>query len=261
VNLSINEATFGRFDDSLLWARRAFVISARNDVAYYHVGVPLRMMRAHEASLRWLTHAERQVPDGHRIQLLLAEGESQFGDNGQALTRLRRAAERWPDDGEVANALAATAFLAHAADAEVLAEKLAKRAPEFYDMVTPRVRWAYFLKRRGDRRAEAEAAEALRLSSHKLASGSQDPWLSINLAAASLIQGDREAAFSSLTRGVENGFREYDFMALNPIFEPITGDARLRALVAKMTEDLALQRRRAAEQGLLDLESLIPGLK
>jgi hypothetical protein len=50
-------------------------------------------------------------------------------------------------------------------------------------------------------------------------------------------------------------------MALNPIFEPITGDARLRALVAKMTEDLALQRRRAAERGLLDLESLIPGLK
>jgi Flp pilus assembly protein TadD len=241
-NLSLHELQFGRLDDSLLWARRMFVISGRTGNDYYHVGVPLLNLRDDELSWRWLTYAERQAPSSPRVQYLLALVELLRGDDAAPLVRLRRAAERWPTSYEILGSLAELAFIGN-----LIAEGV-------------RVRRAYFLRRRGDRRAEAEADEVVRLGRQELAAGSENPSTSVNIAAAFMVRGDREPAFEFLTRAVKSGYRD-SLLVRDPIFEPMASDPRFGALIDQMTADVTLQRRRAAERGLLDLGSLVPGLK
>src|SRR5262249_52543454 len=80
-NLSINEVQYGRLDDSLMWARRSFGISARTGDAYYHVGVPLLLLRDDAVSRRWLNHAEQRAPDSPRVQTHLALVDMMRGDD------------------------------------------------------------------------------------------------------------------------------------------------------------------------------------
>lgn len=263
-NLSVNEGQFGRLDDSLLWARRKFVISGRTGNDYYHVGFPLLALRDDELTGRWLTYAERQAPPHARVQLLLASAELVRGDDGASLARIRRAATLWPTNREVAATLAELAFLVRSDDAAALTEKVASAAPDTTGVVIAdgvRVRRAHFLQRRGNGQAAAEADEVLRLGRQALAQGSENPVTSVNMAAASMVRGDRDAAHQFLSRAVTSGYRDYAFLVRDPIFEPIASDGRFRALVDQMTADVARQRGRATERGLLDLGSLVPGLK
>ena len=98
------------------------------------------------------------------------------------------------------------------------------------------------------------------LGGQELAARSENPWTTINIAAASMIRDDREAAFEYLTRAVNSGYPDYPFLD-DPIFEPISADPRVRALIDRMTAEVTRQRARAADRALLELGSLVPSLR
>jgi serine/threonine protein kinase/Tfp pilus assembly protein PilF len=258
-NLSLNEFQFGRLDDSLQWARRSFAISAHAGNDYYHIGIPLTSLRDDDASLRWMTRAEQRIPDAPRIQILLANVEVLRGAGQIGLARLRMAAERWPKNVEVQTTRAELAFLAAANDAETLTEQLYRTDPGMVGYLigeTLRVRRAYFLKQRGDPGADSITDEVLRLGREQLAAGNESPSVSIDMAAAFMIRKDRNAALESLAAAVKRGYRDYGILSGDPIFAPLAQEARYRALIDNMRTDVARQRQRARDRGLLDLSSL-----
>src|SRR5437773_3054122 len=61
-NLSNHDTDFGRLDEGLYWARRAFALSAKGANDYYHVAAPLTGLRDDAITWRWLTEAERLFP-------------------------------------------------------------------------------------------------------------------------------------------------------------------------------------------------------
>jgi hypothetical protein len=263
-NLSLNEFQFGRLDDSLQWARRGFAISARAENDYYHVGIPLISLRDDEASLRWMTRAEQRLPPAPRIQILFASLEVFRGAGQSGLARLRRAAESWPKNIEVLTTRAELAFLASATDAEMLTEKLYRADPGMVGYLigeSLRVRHAYFLKQKGDPSADSITDEVLRLGREQLAAGNEGPSVSIDIAAAFMIRKDRNAALESLAAAVKRGFRDYGVLSGDPIFVPLAQESRFRALIDNMSTDVARQRQRALDRGLLDLSSLDSELK
>jgi hypothetical protein len=68
-------------------------------------------------------------------------------------------------------------------------------------------------------------------------------------------------AFDSLTRSYDNGFLDYGVLEADPMFAPLRADAAFQLLIQRMKADVAVQRTRAAERGLLDLSTLVSGLR
>jgi len=262
--LSINEVQYGRLDDSLTWARRSFALSAHTGNDYYHVGVPLVLLRDDAVTMRWLSHGERRDPPSPRVQTHLALTEMLRGDDTAALSYIHRAAERWPRSVEVTGALAELAFLVGSDDGDAITEQLYQRFPDMvsvFDGESLRARRAYFLKRRGDPRATSLADDVLRPAREQLAAGNQMPNLSLDMAAAFMIRGERDAVLEWLEAAVKRGYRNYGALSRDPIFAPLAREPRFRALIQQMTTDVARQRQRALDRGLLDLSSLDPGMK
>jgi hypothetical protein len=83
----------------------------------------------------------------------------------------------------------------------------------------------------------------------------------LDIAAALMVKGGRDPALQSLAQSFKSGYREFALLEADPIFAPARSDPRFRAILAAMKTDVERQRRRAAERGLLDLESLAPGIK
>jgi eukaryotic-like serine/threonine-protein kinase len=263
-NLSYHEYRSGRLDDSLQWARRMFPLSDRTGNSYYHVAIPLLALRDDALSWRWVTDGERRAPPYSRVQFMVAYVELMRGDGAAALARVRRAADQWPGNDEAVAARAELAYLTGAADGAALATDIAGRIPDVTGVLIGlggRVRHAYFLKQRGDRQWVQEADEVLRQQRAQLAAGGDGAYMHLDIAAALMVKGDRDAALQSLAQSFKSGYREYALLEADPIFAPVRSDARFTAIIAAMKGDVERQRRRAAERGLLDLESLAPGIK
>ena len=263
-NLSVHEFKFGRLDDSLQWARRMFRLSDRTGNAYYHVALPLLALRDDALSWRWLMDGERRAPPHPRVQFMAASVELARGDAAAALARVRRAAEQWTADDEVGAGRAELAYLAGAADADSLTADIASRMPDVGGLLLSlggRVRHAYFLKLRGASQWLREADEVIRRQRAQLAAGSTGADMHFDIAAALMLKDDRDGALESLAQAFKSGARDYAFLALDPIFAPVRSDARFTAVMDAMKSDVERQRRRAADRGLLNLESLAPGIK
>jgi hypothetical protein len=127
--------------------------------------------------------------------------------------------------------------------------------------VGSRVRRAWFLKQQGDPRWAQEVAEVRRRRAAEIAAGSESARAHLDIAAASMLQDNREEVLESLTRSFKSGFREYALLEADPIFAPLRADPRFVKVIDEMKAEVARQRRRAAERGLLDLDSLAPGVK
>jgi hypothetical protein len=80
------------------------------------------------------------------------------------------------------------------------------------------------------------------------------------MAAAFVLKGDRDAALQSLASAFKTGYRDYAFLTPDPIFAAVRADPRFTSIVDEMKADVERQRRRAADRGLLDLESLAPAI-
>jgi thioredoxin-like negative regulator of GroEL len=83
------------------------------------------------------------------------------------------------------------------------------------------------------------------------------PALRIELAAVAVLRGDNAGALEWLSRAYDAGFRDYGTLEPDPIFVAVRGDARFRELLERMRKDVAAQRSRARERGLLDIDSLL----
>jgi len=261
-NLAYNEFQFGRLADALLWARRAFAVSARGGNDYYHVAIPLSLLRDDATSLRWIAQGERRAPDDARVQILFGAVEMLGGDRAGALARMQRATARWPAHFEILQTRAEFAFLAGTSDAKEMTENLYRIDPGTIGNAVAesvRVRRVYLSRNYALRNADIE--EVLRLTREQLDAGNENPAVSVDMAAGFMLRGDRGPALDSLAAAVKRGYRDYGFLSIDPIFASLAQDTRFRALISEMTRDVALQRQRAVAGGLLDLASLDSALQ
>jgi len=260
-NLSIHESHFGRLDESLYWARRAWALSAKGSNDYYHVSVPLVSLRDDELSEAWLRQGEQRFPAEPRIQIMLTAVELLRGRDAEALARARRAAESSPTNEEPKHVLLDLSFLLRTKDVMPLVRGGFETAPDvpsnWLAYETMRTRYAILLKKAGEA-AEATrlADEAAAVARRQLDGGSQSPYLMIELAAIQMVKDDSNAALDWLEQAYKKGFREYGYFERDTVFTPLAGTPRVRQLVQQMQRDVAAMRQRARDRGLMDLAKL-----
>ena len=147
TNLSSLEGELGRFDESLLWARRGFQLVPNASVAYYHVGLPLIYLDR-TSSEQWLSDAAQRFPNAGRIKTLQAMLDYQQGKVQDAENRARKAVEADPRNEELRILLAELTYLTGASDAESYAERFFLASPDitgtwWITAQSPRTRYAY----------------------------------------------------------------------------------------------------------------------
>lgn len=153
------------------------------------------------------------------------------------------------------------AWLTESADAEKVTADLFRVGPEagagtWWVAFTARARYAYLLGKRGESaRSASLTAEAEESVLKKLATGTRSVEL-VELAGLRLLRGDRAGALESLARAYASGARDYGFLEADPMFGAIRSDPGFRTVIERMKADVAAQRQRAAERGLLDIASL-----
>jgi hypothetical protein len=113
------------------------------------------------------------------------------------------------------------------------------------------------LRKRGDvSRATLLVDEAERIAREKIQKEDQNPPLRIELAAASVLRGDRSRALEWLGQAYDAGFRDYGTLERDPILSPLRGDAKFQSILDRIRKDVAAQRERARQRGLLEFDSL-----
>jgi tetratricopeptide (TPR) repeat protein len=252
---------YGRLDEALYWARRAFLLSERGGNDYYHLGAALVYLRNDAESERFLTEAARHFPSSPRLQVLLTMLETLRGQLSEALERARTAVQKQAGSAELKILLAELAWLSGTDDADVLTEEWLKREPDspgrllLYE--TPRIRHAFLLKKKGDAAGTgSELQQADAVARDTLKAGSESPGLRIALAAISLLNNDRTSALDWLNRAYDAGNRDYGLLERDPILQPLHSDPQFRALLERMKSDVLRMRERAQQRGLMDLSSL-----
>jgi TolB-like protein len=260
-NLSIHEGHFGRLDESLYWARRAWALSAKGGNDYYHVSVPLVSLRDDELSEAWLRQGEQRFPAEPRIQIMLTAVELLRGRDTEALARARRAAESSPTNEEPKHVLLDLSFLLRTKDVMPLVRGGFETAPDvpsnWLAYETMRTRFAILKKKAGEA-AEATrlADEAAAVARRQLDAGSQSPTLMIEVAAIQMVKNDSNAALDWLEQAYKKGFREYGYLERDAVFTPLAETPRFRQLLQQMQRDVAAMRQRARDRGLMDLAKL-----
>ena len=73
------------------------------------------------------------------------------------------------------------------------------------------------------------------------------------------LAGDVASALAELQRAYDAGWRDYGIAAIDPMLATVRDDPRFRALVDRARTDVATQRERAKQRGLLDFAPLLGG--
>jgi eukaryotic-like serine/threonine-protein kinase len=264
-NLSMLEVTFGRFVSGLDWARRAFMRSGRRGNDFYHVAAPLAGLRDDDVTLQWLLAGERRSPASPRVQQELALLELLMGRTSDATLRAERTVVKIaPDNPESVMARAEIAYLADSPDLEAVTEPLMKEsssATSVWVGETVRVRYAYALARRGERRrAAALLSDAEAIARRRLDGGDESPARRVELAAVAALTMDDAAALDWLSRAYDAGYRDFGVLERDPAFVALRATPRFRATLDAMRRDVSAQRLAAREQGLLDFDALLPAV-
>jgi TolB-like protein/Flp pilus assembly protein TadD len=266
MNLSIMELELGHYDESFLWATRAFQLSPANSDAYYHVAAPLVFLGDDPVAARWLRDAEQRFPSSRRIQIVSAMLEGLRGRGHAAVTLARNAATFDPNYEEARALLTELTYLTRAPDAETLAEALVQTSPPtslinaWLVPESPRTRYAYLLGARGDKRQSANLAQAARESAQEaLRSGNQSPRVPMDIAATYALLGDLETAMAWAERGYTAGWRDYRTLTYDPAFQAMAGSQQFQTLLTRMQSDVASMRRRANVDQTLPVLPPVPG--
>jgi hypothetical protein len=221
--------------------------------------VPLLLLRDDGLSRRWLSEAEH-LRDGSRTQWTWATLEAYGGDLAAALSRARANAQKHPGDSEALRVRDDLAVLAGAKDAESLSEAMFRDVPEAPGVLlqqSGRLRHAYFLQRRRDARARGLIEESDTRARARIASGDVAAATFLEAGAARALLGDKDGALTALERAYDAGWRDYGIAAIDPMLAGVREEPRFRALIGRATHDVAAQRERARQRGLLDLAPLL----
>jgi hypothetical protein len=79
----------------------------------------------------------------------------------------------------------------------------------------------------------------------------------MDVAVARALLGDSKGALDELQRAYDNGWRDYGIASVDPMLASLRDHPGFRSLLDRARRDVAAQRDRARERGLLDLSSLI----
>ncbi len=260
ANLSVTESNFGRLGESLSWARRMFALSGKKGNDFYHVAVPLMTLRSDDVVRRWLEESDHRYPNFQRTEMFLAVLDMYQGRTNEVWNRMAKLVARFPNDEEVKFTRVDLAFLTGSDDLVPALDAIGQGAETSYQMVpeTVRLRRAYVATLRGqDTRAEELLTQAERLARAKIDRGDRTPALRVELAAAAVMRRDSASAIEWLQRAYDAGYREYGMLERDPILAKIEPAAKLRQILDRMKGDVDMQRSRAQEQGLLNLDSLL----
>jgi DNA-binding SARP family transcriptional activator/TolB-like protein/Flp pilus assembly protein TadD len=252
ADLSDADATIGRYDESLYWALLAVRLAPTSPPLYTHVGVPLLALGDDNATVRWLHAAEQRWPGYHRVQIGLARLELLEGKIGEALARMRRQAQRSPEDEETAVALAQMATLAGARDADSLVRLRLAASPDTrpYGLAPETFRTLLALLRRhaGDSAtAQALLDTALTQARREFENGGEDPAPAVEAAAIHAVRGDIGTAVGWLKRAHATGWHDERWLRIDPLFFRIREDSAFQSLLRVMAQEVAVMRRRALE--------------
>jgi TolB-like protein len=260
-NFSGEEGRRARWDEAAYWGRRSFLLSGKQQLDFYHVINPLFNLRADAEARILLEVAERAMTYSSRIPRLLAWLDVFEGQVARAVQRVDAVVAREPNSEEVRFSRAEFAFLLNAPDLERWVAPLMERSPSGRgsSAVTHRLKYAYALRKRGEAaKAAALVADADRVARALVEQQPDTTELRVELAAVSAMRQDTSGALEWLQRAYEGGYRDYAFIELNPIFKQQLGaDPRYIAYLDRMRADIAAQRERARQRGLLDLTGLI----
>ena len=255
-DLSITDASLGRFDESLFWARKGFAMAPNVSTAYYHVAVPLLPLADDGAARRWLLDAEQRFPTAPRIQYMLSELDFLAGNGEASGSRIRRALAAQPDNDELQVVTAELAFLTKASDAASRIEVLFKQSPQARTYLLPesfRSLHAYALWQRGEQAAATALFDAALQSAHtELDQGSELPEVRLEIAAVHALRGNRNEAlrwFETAYRAGARLFRELDH---DPFFAGVRGDPEFGRIRRQMEQEVIATRKR------VDLEANPP---
>jgi eukaryotic-like serine/threonine-protein kinase len=259
-NLSLLvDGNVARFDDSLYWVRRGFELSGRGANDYYHLGVSFITLRADDLAQRWLAEAERRYPTFHRIQAALAILELQMERADDAVQRTVTLHARQNSNEEVKFLRADVAFLTSSNDLKPALEALLENAASnsLHVAESVRLRYAFVIGREADTRARPLLEEAEQIAHEKVDHGDESPALRIELAAAAMLHGHEADALAWVSRAYDAGYRDYAFLDRDPILAPLRDEPRYHDILGRMRQDVAAQRARARQRGLLEVETLL----
>jgi tetratricopeptide (TPR) repeat protein len=260
-NFSLEEGRRARWDEAAYWGRRSFLLSGRGPVDFYHLIIPLFNLRADAETRVLLEEAERATQYFQRIQRLRAWLEVFDGQFDRALKRADALTARDPTIEEVKFFRAEFAFFHDAPDLERWVEPLLERsaAGRGSSATSHRLKYAYLLRKRGETApAAALVAEADRVARALAEQQPDTTELRVELAAVAAMRQDTTAALDWLQRAHDGGYRDYAFLERNPILRQQMGtDPRFLDFIDRMRGDVAAQRERARQRGLLDLAGLV----
>lgn len=257
-NFSLAEMQYGRLDEAVYLGRRWFVLSGKR--GFYHLVAPLLFLRADAETRILLEEAERREPTQARVQMLLSDLELYEESDDQAFARAKAVAEREPSNMEMQFHLADVAYVTDQPEMESLLASLARQSPtnRLWGGESARLRYAYALQKRGDAaRARDLIAQAEAHARERVADGDDTAYQRIELAAVAALRGNADAAFEWLDRAFDAGYRDYGYLARDPIFKPIRADLRFTRALDRMRRDVDAQRERARSRGLLELKTLL----
>jgi TolB-like protein len=257
-NFSIAEMLYGRLDEAVYLGRRGFFLSGKR--GFYHLVMPMIMIRADAESRILLDEAVRRTPTDSRVQMMLGMLELYQGNTEQALARSKAIAEQQPKNVEMSFHRADVAYLAGSPELESLLAPLLEHSPtnRLWGGESVRLRYAYVLQKRGEsRRAAALAAEAERYARERIAGGDDTPVQRVELAATAALRGETDPALEWLERAFDAGYRDYGSLERDPIFRPLGTHPGFVSLLDRMRRDVEAQRERARTRGLLELQSLL----
>jgi eukaryotic-like serine/threonine-protein kinase len=255
-NLSIVEWEAGRFEESLLWARRALDRAPDEANNYYHVSVPLLELEVDEVTepfLReglkretWVAGFGAMGPKPYpRIPLNLTTLHLLRGEVEEARAWLEQGLAVYPDDLELRSRETLILMATGSPEADSVLEA------RYAEGRGSPLSYAVVLRRRGEEaRVDSLLAPLLTWTLDRAEAGFERPSLPVTIAQLYALKGEEDEALEWLERAYEAGYRRARWLQVLPQLESLRDHPRFQALVERMSRDVARMRARLDLSGL-----------
>ena len=248
-DFSMGLVTAGRYDEALMFAKRALALAPNVGSTPYNVGGALLLLDDDARTERFLTPAAARFPNAHRIQVILTLLDLRRGRPQAAVERIRAGVEKAPGNPELLLMRAEILTFAGASDASEIVRELHHRAADAMLHNAPypvKLAHAYQLQRSGSTAEAAQILDAVFAANRQAIIGGADwPMAFMQLAAVHALRGETAAALDELDRAYAAGWRDGRTLAIDPLFARARSEPRFKALLTRIEADVAAMRARA----------------